>query len=310
MPLVGSHPRPRLKATMKPAAAHFDAIGTKWDIQILEPIGGGEWTRLHADIRRRIEVFDRAYSRFRSDSLVSRAARQAGRYELPSDGYKLLKFYEHIYKATDGKVTPLIGQVMEASGYDAAYSFKKKDVQRPPLWEEILSYDKQSFTLASPAVLDFGAAGKGYLVDIVGELIEQTGRESYLINAGGDIRHRSTNDAAINVGLENPLNTSEAIGIVQLNSQSLCASAGNKRTWGEFNHIIDPSELQSPSEILASWVVASDTMTADGLATALFFAPPVDLQKQFSFSYAVLHKDMSLQSSPDFPAEIFTGKTL
>lgn len=293
---------------MKPTVLRFEAIGTKWDIQVLEPIEIAEWRRLRTAIRQRIEAFDKTYSRFRSDSLVSRAARQAGRYELPADGYKLLRFYERLYKATGGKVTPLIGQVMEALGYDASYSFEKKDVRRPPAWEEVLSYDRQGFTLTRPAVLDFGAAGKGYLVDIISELLEQAGVGSYLINAGGDIRHRSASGGLVKVGLENPLDNSEAIGAARLKNQSLCASAGNKRAWDGFNHIIDSVELRSPSEILASWVVAADTMTADGLATALFFAAPGGLQKQFSFSYAVLYKDMSLRSSPDFPAEIFTAE--
>ena len=36
------------------------------------------------------------------------------------------------------------------------------------------------------AMLDFGAAGKGYLVDIVGQVLENHGIKNYVIDAGGD----------------------------------------------------------------------------------------------------------------------------
>lgn len=284
----------------------FEAIGTRWEIHILEPIQNTAWDRLFDKIQQRIEVFDKTYSRFRQDSLITRAAQNAGRHNMPSDGYTLFAFYERLYKATGGKVTPLIGRIMEASGYDASYSFEAKTLRRPPAWEKVLSYDRQSFALSAPALLDFGAAGKGYLVDSIGGLIEQAGIRSYLIDAGGDIRHRSAGSKAIKVGLEHPANVKEVIGVAQLKDQSLCASAGSKRQWGRFSHLIDPIKLQPSDKILASWVIAQDTMTADGLATALFFTEPVRLQKQFTFSYAILHKDMSFQHSKNFPAEIFT----
>lgn len=285
----------------------FEAIGTRWDIQILQPIRQAQWTELRSQIMRRIESFDKTYSRFRQDSLVTAASKRAGRYELPPDGYSLLRFYEQLHKATKGKVTPLIGQTMADAGYDAQYSFKQKTLHPAPSWESVLSYDKQSFSVARPALLDFGAAGKGYLVDIIGSMMEAAGVLSYAINAGGDIRHRSTGNEALEIGLENPADTSEAIGVASLHNASLCASAGAKRQWGKFHHIIDPQQLQSPREVMACWVAAKDTMAADGLATALFFAPPSDLRKHFSFSYAILHNDMSLRSSRDFPAQFFAA---
>lgn len=291
------------------ASHQFEAIGTRWDIRILERIESERWSGLVDVIRRRIEAFDKSYSRFRNDSLVARMAHRAGRYELPPDGDRLLQFYEQLYEATAGKVTPLIGQIMEASGYDASYSFSKQELRRPPAWEDVLSYEKGVLTLLRPALIDFGAAGKGGLVDIVSELIETAGIRSYVVNAGGDIRYRSAASEMLEIGLENPLDGGEAVGIARLGNGSLCASAGSKRQWGNFHHIIDPQTLESPSQVLAAWVIADETMTADGLATALFFADPAELQQEFSFSYAVLHQGMELQHSADFPAKIFTAQT-
>ncbi len=283
----------------------FSAIGTSWQIQVLQPIDKTVWQQSIKAIHARIEQFDKTYSRFRPDSLVSAMATKAGRYVLPGDAYALLQFYEQLYTATEGKLTPLIGQVMIDAGYDATYSLTSQPLQPPPAWEEVIRYNQHSITLLRPAMLDFGAAGKGYLIDIVGALLEASGISQYLIDAGGDLLYRSTGNDPLDVGLENPLNPSEALGVVHLRPGSLCASAGSKRRWGKYHHIIDPELLASTNRVLASWVAADQAMVADGLATALFFTPPSVLQKQFSFSYAILEPTMQLIYSKDLSVHTF-----
>jgi thiamine biosynthesis lipoprotein len=287
----------------------FEAIGTHWNIQVQQQITPAAWEKLLVRIHARIDTFDKAYSRFRDDSLVTAMSRGSGTYQLPADGYRMLTFYEQLYKATNGAVTPLIGQTIADAGYDATYSFASQPLHTPPSWEDTITYDKTSITLHHPALLDFGAAGKGYLVDIIGDLLAEANVMSYLVNGSGDIRYRSAQNQPLEVGLENPFDTTEAIGTAQLVSQSICASAGSKRAWRGFNHIIDPNTLSSPEEIAATWVVANDTMTADGLATALFFTDAQKLEQLFTFSYAILHQDMSLQCSKDFPVTAFNAES-
>jgi thiamine biosynthesis lipoprotein len=285
--------------------SNFEAIGTHWSIQVHDKLSDEAWIDLLQKIYLRIQRFDKTYSRFRPDSFVASIAHASGKHEMPCDGYKLLHFYDQLRKATSGKVTPLIGQTIADAGYDAAYSFTPKELHRPPEWDKTISYTKDALTLHKPALLDFGATGKGYLVDIVGDLVKDAGIGTFTINASGDILHRSETDNNLEVGLENPQDTSEAIGIARLGNKSLCASAGSKRKWKGFHHIIDPDTLQSPDYILATWVIADDTMTADGLATALFFVGPQQLARHFSFSYALLDKDMQLNHAKDFPVTLF-----
>ena len=285
----------------------FEAIGTKWSIEVFEDIPRAKWSALIAQIHKRIEQFDQTYSRFRSDSLVTRMSQKAGRYELPADAFKLLAFYEQLYRLSDRQLTPLIGQVLADAGYDANYSFKSKPLKRPPAWKSVVEYDRKSIELKQPVLIDFGAAGKGYLVDIVASMMEGVGIKNFVINASGDILHRSDDSTPVKIGLENPLDTSEAIGIISLDNQSLCASAGSRRQWGKYSHILNPRTLESPKDTLATWVVASDTMSADGLATALFFTNPAILKKHFDFAYAILDKDMQLSYSKDLMIEVFSS---
>lgn len=293
---------------MKPRQLAFEAIGTHWDIQVSDDLSVDDWTFIRDQLEQRIEQFDKAYSRFRPDSLVTTWSRQAGRHQLPADGYKLLQFYDQLYQASHGKVTPLIGQTMVEAGYDAAYSLTARSLTTPPDWDEIISYGTDFIELARPVWLDFGAAGKGYLIDIVGGILTAAGAKSYLINAGGDILYYSAERSVLSVGLENPADTSEVIGVAQLQDGGLGASSGAKRRWQEYHHIIDPTVLSSPQDILASWVMAADAMTADGLATALLLVPADQLKADFDFSYAILASDMSLTYDQGFSAEIFKAK--
>lgn len=289
---------------MSDARSTFQAIGTSWEIHVADTPGEGVWQKTLQRVHDYIDSFDKAYSRFRDDSLVVAISRRAGTYGLPADGYDLLQFYQRLYRATNGKVTPLIGQLIADAGYDAAYSFKERSLAAPPTWDDVLDYNEKTITVRQRVLLDFGAAGKGYLIDKVGEILESAGIVEYVINAGGDIRHRSGAGKAIEIGLENPFDSTEAIGAVTLQNQSICASSGSKRAWGNYHHIFDPDTRASTKDVAGTWVIADDTMTADGLATALFFVGPEAL-KDFAFSAAVLDNQGSLSYARDFPVTVF-----
>lgn len=287
----------------------FEAIGTIWNISIISGITATTWTRLRRDIDKRIEEFDKTYSRFRKDSLVTKMSIKAGDYAMPKDGYRLLSYYENLYRSTDGLVTPLIGQTLVDAGYDAEYSFKSKKLSTPPEWDDVISYSHDKITIKRASLLDFGAAGKGYLVDIISEIIKSFGIKDFVVNAGGDMLHHSVG-TKIAVGLENPLDPTEVVGEADIGNESLCASSGNRRKWGSYNHNINPDTLISPTSVTATWVIAKDTMTADGLATALFFVQPSKLRDKFKFSYGLLIPDMEMVCSNDFPVRLYQAGAL
>lgn len=291
-------PKPSLELT-------FEAIGTQWFIELfgLDRMPDG----LSEAIQQRIAVYDKNYSRFRDDSLVAEMSRTAGNYLLPDDAQPLFDLYRRLYDLTSGAVTPLIGQVMVEAGYDASYSLQPKQLHQPPAWDEVLDYQYPNVHLKQPALLDVGAAGKGYLVDIVAGILEEFGATAYCVDAGGDMVCHGPQ--SLRVGLEHPDQPDEVIGIVELENHALCGSAGNRRKWANFHHIIDPKSLHSPVHLKAVWVLAESALLADGLATALFFVAPAKLMKHYTFSYVLVRADNSLEHSQPFPAEFFTGES-
>ncbi len=283
----------------------FEAIGTQWTIDANDlPLDSKQ--ALLNKIKTRIELFDRTYSRFRADSTIMQISATGGECRLSEDAESLFSLYLDLYKTTDGVFTPLIGDVLEAAGYDASYSLKARKLQKPPQWEDVIAYNHPHLTLKKPAILDFGAGGKGYLVDIVSNILTSEGSKSYCVDAGGDIFQKGDNE--LKIGLENPQNTKQVIGVATIKNQSICASAGNRRQWGDYHHIIDPDSLTSPKNILATWVVADTGLLADALATCLFLVKPATLTPHYKFEYLIMNADATVAKSPHFKAELFYTK--
>ena len=284
---------------------NFKAIGTTWRIDISEKMFEAAETELFSVIQARIDLFDKAYSRFREDSLVTKMSKESGIFELPEDAELMMSLYHDLYTLTGGLFTPMVGNILSDAGYDAGYSLhQKKELDVAPVWDEVMSYEHLSLTIKKPILLDFGAAGKGYLVDIIGELLEKKGIHEFYIDASGDILHKGQK-GPIRVGLEDPENAKRVVGVCELANASICGSAGNRRAWANFTHIINPLTLSSPTDIAAVWVVAETALVADALATCLFFVPAATLTDAYSFEYLIIKSDRSIEKSPGFKGELF-----
>lgn len=280
-----------------PCSWKFGALGTAWSIDTHVELGAD----IRQAISQRIEAFDKTYSRFRHDSLVARL-RTPGEYEFPSDFNRLFTLYDALYKITIGSMTPLIGDVLERAGYDREYSFTPKGSGNVLPFAALGWDSKRTLRTKNPLVLDVGAAGKGYLVDILSELLEQGSVHEYTIDASGDIKQKGYGEI---IGLEHPADHTKVIGTANVKDASLCASAINRRAWQDFHHIIDANTKQPVRNITATWVVAKSTLLADGLATALFFTPGAKLQEYFEFDWVVMDAKGRVDVSPRFNGELF-----
>lgn len=299
----------RAPARSDPARFDFEAIGTHWQIETPDALDPA----LRDAVLQRIAAFDAVYSRFRADSLVARIAEHPGQHAFPPDSAALFDLYDRLVAATDGALDPLVGRELELLGYDASYSLRPipdedrraTDLLPRPAWPVDVRRDGLEVVTERPLVIDVGAAGKGYLVDIVAALLRENGLTEFVVDASGDLVHRGAE--TIRVGLEHPLRPGQAIGVAEFANSSLCASASNRRTWGDgLHHILDHRTGNPAREVIATWVVAADTALADGLATALFFTGAHQLAKTFHFSYVRMYADGRAERSRDFPGELFS----
>ncbi len=291
------------RQTRPPSRVHtlsFDAIGTAWQLDTANPID----SLLQASIAHRVEEFDKTWSRFRDDSLVSKIAVTPGTCEFPVDAAPLFEVYRRLYATTDGAVSPLVGRALENLGYDRTYSLRPTGrAATVPAWDDAVAWDGHALITVRPVSIDVGAAGKGYLVDIVGGLLSAAGHDDFTIDASGDILRRGP--APIRVALEHPLDTTKAIGIATVDA-AICSSATNRRTWGDgLHHVIDATTGLPTHDVIATWAIAPTALEADGLATALFFADPARLAVAFEFTYVRMFRNGAVEFSPNFNGEMF-----
>ncbi len=289
------------KSSQKPKANwQFEAIGTNWAIETPDELSFA----IKETITKRIDTFDRTYSRFRDDSLVSRIAAKAGTYEFPTDVVGLIALYKKLYAATDGAMSPLIGDSLSALGYDKKYSLRKSEAKKVPKWDNVMQWHGRNVTTNQSVELDFGAAGKGYLVDIVADILRDYSINRFVIDASGDIR--VSGDEMQTIGLENPSDSTTVIGTLTIQNASLCASATNRRQWGDgLHHVIDGRTGKPTNDIVATWVVAATAALADGVATGLFFAPAEQLAQVGQFQFVRLHANGYVEYSPDIMGELY-----
>jgi FAD:protein FMN transferase len=299
---------PRPEATVA-----FDAIGTRWTIDTARPLPDAV---LRA-VRERIDRFDRDWSRFRADSWVAEVARGgAGAYRLPDDAGPLLDAYDVAARTTDGAVNPLVGRALEGLGYDAAYSLRpRRDADGAlrtapaPDWRAAAHRDGATLVLDEPALIDVGAGGKGYLVDLVSGVLAAHGAGQHVVEAGGDLRVADLAGAAtgpLTVALEDPRDTTRAVGVLRLSDGALCGSATNRRAWGQgLHHVVDARTGAPTADVLATWAVGGSALAADVAATALFFAEPDLVASRFGVRYVVLRADGSLRWSLGLDGEVF-----
>ncbi|MCW1248705.1 FAD:protein FMN transferase [Acaricomes phytoseiuli] len=291
-----------------PHRHEFEAIGTLWQIDTERPLDAAA-QRLVAS---RIDAYDAAFSRFRSDSLISRAATQPGTYELPAEAAALCELYRKLFDLTDGALTPLLGDALAHWGYDPGYSLRPSPGQPQPLsWPDAIDWQGTTLRTLRSVTLDIGAAGKGQLVDLVGNCLVQAGYAEHIVDAGGDLRIRTAEP--VRIALEHPYQADQAIGVITMNQGAICASAANRRAWGDgLHHILDGRTGHPVRTVVASWVIASSALLADALATALFCADPQRLAQHYSFAGLWVHSDGSIgtvasgTSGVSFDSELFT----
>ncbi|MDQ1622925.1 MAG: FAD:protein transferase [Actinomycetota bacterium] len=280
----------------------FDGIGTRWEVSTPSPLSGGHRRRL----LEAVESYDAAWSRFRPDSLVAGAARQPGRYELPAEAAALGSLYSTLYRLSGGAVTPLIGGSLERLGYDAGYSLRPGGPPLPaPRWEEVLDWQGTVLTVSAPVVIDVGAAGKGQLADLLSAELRACGIAEHFIDASGDLLNPGPE--TVEVALEHPYDPTRAIGTVRLGAGALCASAANRRAWGDgLHHVLDGTTGAPVRRVVASWAMAGTAVVADALATALFFVEGAVLQQDFAFAWLTVYSDGHAEYSPEFEGALFS----
>lgn len=252
----------------------FEALGTKWELIFDEPIKKLDKNKL----KLLISTFENNYSRFNPQSLVS--LYDSEKKSIQSQEFlELLNFGKKLEIKSEGYFTLQAGKYLSKLGYGTG---------------------KQN--------LDFGAYGKGWLIDIVAQYLKENSFTYFLINAGGDIfATKKADESSWTVALEHPQDSSLAIGTIQLKNQSISASSPFKRKWKTGNHLINGNTGSSITEQKAVFTLATEAKKSDAIATILNITP-INLAEKISHSYNVeflIIENNRIYRSPHFTGTLF-----
>ena len=197
-----------------------------------------------------------------------------------------------VWEKTQGYFDPTVGALVNAYGFGPDTSYTPiSEEQRDEIlihtgWNKTKLTPKKTIRKEHPQVyFDFNALAKGYVVDVIADLLRENGSTSFLVEIGGEIVAEGLSPKSQQpwkVAIDDPRQTEERsfIAVVPLTNQAL-ATSGNyrkykldKTTGKRLVHSINPKTGNPfPTEVLSASVTAPTCMEADAFATALMVMP-------------------------------------
>jgi thiamine biosynthesis lipoprotein ApbE len=244
-------------------------------------------------VERELDAIDRACSRFRADSELSRVNASGGRPTAVSELFAhALELAMRAAELTDGDVDPTVGRALELAGYDRDWKLlevackTQPDAAGSPLvlsararsgWRTI-ALDRRALTVRVPRGigLDLGATAKAWAADRAAAAAAGVAGCGALVSVGGDIATAGPAPAGgwpIRVTDDHRSDPSAAGQTVSIRSGGLATSSTSVRRWSQrgraMHHIIDPHTGQ-PAQ--SGWrtvsVAAASCADANIAATA------------------------------------------
>ncbi|MBT2655198.1 FAD:protein FMN transferase [Bacillus sp. ISL-18] len=216
-------------------------------------------------------------SRFKVDSELSRLNQQLEKEVEVSDPlFSILKETLRFYEETNGVFNPGILSAIENSGYTQSIEWiKGRELTAPsptaPVFTKVRPYqlDEDRQTVVLHTRIDLGGIAKGWVVDRAADVLSQYGFG--FVNVGGDIRIFGSLPRPLNIGIEDPLDSSQMLSSIQVLDGAIATSTSMKRRWKvngrSKHHLIDATTGEpSASTIISSTVTAPTAVEADVLA--------------------------------------------
>ncbi|MGE4357638.1 MAG: FAD:protein FMN transferase [Candidatus Omnitrophota bacterium] len=233
-----------------------------------------------------IRNLEKILSFFHPESEVTLINRAQGKpVKVRKETFEVVKKAKEISQKTDGAFDITVAPLLEIWGFydrekrvSPSSELVKKTLSSIGEDKIILSEDKGTITLNNPATkIDLGGIAKGYIVDRAIISLQNDGIKNALVNIGGDIFVLGEKNFRNpwQVGIQDPEDKEKIILTLRLKNKAIATSGQYENFRGfsgkKLGHIIDPrTGYPVENEILSVTVVASDCLTADALATAIF----------------------------------------
>lgn len=271
----------------------FRAMGTDCTVLVY-----GDDSRVEplADLaRRRVDLLESLWSRFRGDSELSRLNARSGEdhVDVSAETEALIRAMRSGWEVTAGAFDPSVLAAITAAGYDrdfaevVARDYLGGVVAQAPGMAEVRVGHRRVF-LPRGVGVDPGAIGKGLAADIVVDEMVEAGATGVLVDLGGDIAfagypgHESHWRIALHDerdGRPDRDSRSDRHHLVAagIEHAGIATSTTLTRRWAEGrHHVIDPATANSTDETLVHVTVAGKrAWECEVWATAVLVRPAI-----------------------------------
>lgn len=240
-----------------------------------------------------LEELEKEWSAWSADSVPGRINAMAGvsPVTLEPAEYDILRQVMDFSAETGGMFDPTIGPLVKlwdiGGESPSVPSADQISTALSYVGMENVTMDDENLTvyLDRPGVaLDFGASIKGYGVEQVLKLYQESGVQGALISLGGNVAatgQKPTEDGGTEdfvIGLRDPLGSAtDYYGTLVMNDKVICTSGGYERYFEQdgkrYHHILDPATgYPAETDLLAVTVIGEDGLRCDCLSTWLFMS--------------------------------------
>ena len=235
--------------------------------------------RLYQKVRAEARRIEAKYSRYRSDSELSRINRSRGKaLTVDEETARLLDYADLCHQLSEGKFDISSGVLRQVWRFDGSDRLPNADAVAALLqrvgWEKI-HWRAPEITLPAEMELDFGGIGKEYAVDRCAQLCREESDTPVLLNFGGDLHTTAPRRDARpwRVNIDDPRVEHER-GLITLElGRGAIATSGDAcryllKEGVRYSHILDPQTgwpvRHAPRSVT---VMAANCIEAGMLAT-------------------------------------------
>lgn len=268
-----------------PVRHGWEVMGTFAAVSV--PAEETENTDLYSATARSVmEEVNRLVTVYSADSEISKLNQAAGTgagISISPITEELLKMSVRYGKMTEGSFDVTIFPLIQLWGFNGGDI--PATIPAPATIDEArartgyggLKLDHGFAELTDEATIDLGGIAKGYAVDICYDRIMTNKPTGVMIDLGGNIRcgGYSRKRKPWRIGVRNPFNRSELIGVVELTGGLAIATSGNYERFVDiegkrYAHIIDPRTGYPVQGMAGVTVLSKTAVEADALSTAFF----------------------------------------
>ncbi|MEM1094364.1 MAG: FAD:protein FMN transferase [Bacteroidota bacterium] len=258
------------------------AQGSTYQIKYLAP----DEQNLRVETDSIFARIDYSMSTYAPTSLISQVNRGDTWVHVDSLFMTVLRRALEIAEETHGDFDPTIGPLVNLWGFgpqEKRRSIEPDTVRRvmARTGYGAIQISDEGVSIPAGFTIDFNAIAQGFTVDVIAAHLEQKGLTDYMVEVGGEVRTRGTNDRGNvwRIGLDKPadvVNPDDRFQVIlELKDSGLATSGSYRNFWVDeetgmrYAHTIDPQTgYPANNTLLSATILAPSAMDADAYSTA------------------------------------------